>query len=289
VARDAYRPEDAYIGDLISALGALNAGVTTILDWSHIGSSPEHTDAAIQGLRESGIRAVYAYGAGAAGPRNQFPNDIRRLRKQHFSSADQLLTLAMAAGIDAQHWAVAREVGAPITVHVNGANTLMPVASAMRSDVTCIHCPNLTENEWQLIAKTGANVSLASAIEMKMGHGIRRSSRRSITVSVRASASTSKPKCQASSSPDAHDPDAAADAAAGPRARGEKNLPKLLTVRDVIEFATIEGARDNALDSKVGTLTPGKQADLILLRTDRINVMPVNNAYGARRPRHGHE
>jgi len=281
-ARDVYRPEDAYIGDLVSALGAINAGVTTILDWSHIGNSPEHSDAAIQGLRESGIRAVYAYGAGAAGPGNRFPQDIRRLRKQHFSSTDQLLTLAMAAGINAQQWAVAREVGAPITVHVNGANTLTPVASAMGPDVTYIHCPNLTDDEWQLIARSGGNVSLASAIEMKMGHGIppvQQALDRGIRPSLSVDVETEMPgelftqmrtiltlqRMQL----------LARDRA------GEKNLPKLLTVRDVIEFATIEGARDNGLDAKVGTLTPGKQADIILLRTDRINVMPVNNAYGA--------
>ena len=97
-ARAAFRPEDAHAGDLVSALGAINAGVTTVLDWSHIGNSPEHTDAAIAGLRESGIRAVYAYGGGTPGPQNKFPQDIRRLRRQYFSSNNQLLTLAMAAG-----------------------------------------------------------------------------------------------------------------------------------------------------------------------------------------------
>src|SRR5215510_3783483 len=87
-ARAVYRPEDVRIGNLVSALGAVNAGVTTILDWSHIGNSPQHTDAAIEGLRESGIRAVYAFGGGTGGPQNQFPADIRRLRRQHFSSND---------------------------------------------------------------------------------------------------------------------------------------------------------------------------------------------------------
>src|SRR4051794_3561171 len=133
-ARAAYRPEDAFIGDLVISLGAINAGVTTMLDWSHIGNSPEHTDAAIRGLRESGIRGVYAFGGGAPGPFNQFPQDIRRLRKQYFSSEDQLLTLAMAAGVTPADWAIAREVGAPITVHVNGANQLLPIADAIRSD-----------------------------------------------------------------------------------------------------------------------------------------------------------
>ncbi|HUK36488.1 MAG TPA: amidohydrolase family protein, partial [Vicinamibacterales bacterium] len=109
-ARAIFRPEDAHAGDLVSALGAINAGVTTVLDWSHIGNTPAHTDAAIAGLRESGIRAVYAYGSGTPGPMNQFPNDIRRLRKQFFSSDDQLLTLAMATTANSADWAVAREV-----------------------------------------------------------------------------------------------------------------------------------------------------------------------------------
>ena len=97
-ARAVFRPEDARIGDLVSALGALNAGVTTVLDWSHIGSSPAHTDAAIQGLREAGVRAVYAYGAGASGAASRFPDDMRRLRTRTLRIGRQMLTLAMAAG-----------------------------------------------------------------------------------------------------------------------------------------------------------------------------------------------
>jgi cytosine/adenosine deaminase-related metal-dependent hydrolase len=281
-ARAVYRPEDAYIGDLVSALGAINAGITTLLDWSHIGNSPEHTDAAIAGLRESGIRGVYAYGAGTAGPHNQFPQDIRRLRTQYFSAADQLLTLAMAAGINADHWAVARDVGAPITVHVNGTNQLLPVADAMGPDITYIHCPNLAEAEWQRVVNTGGNVSIACPIEMEMGHGvppIQQALDHGIRPSLSADVETEIPS----------------DFFAQMRAvftlqrmlllarqrAGETNLPSLLTVREVVEFATIEGARDNRLEQKIGTLTPGKEADIILLRMDAINVMPVNNVYGA--------
>ena len=61
---------------------------------------------------------------------------------------------------------------------------------------------------------------------------------------------------------------------------GERNTPKLLTAKEVVELATVQGAKDNALDRTIGTLTPGKDADVILLRHDRINVMPLNNAYG---------
>src|SRR5438094_477195 len=130
-ARNAYRPEDVYVGDLLSAWGAINAGITTLLDWSHISNSPEHSDAAVQGLRESGIRAVYGYGTGAAGPRNQYPQDIRRLRKQYFNTDDQLLTLALATAFDPKHWEMAREVGAPITLHDNGSGLLLPLAKLM--------------------------------------------------------------------------------------------------------------------------------------------------------------
>jgi len=281
-ARAIYRPEDAHIGDLVSALGAINAGVTTVLDWSHIGNSPEHTDAAIAGLKESGLRSVYAFGGGAQGSRNQFPQDIRRLRRQYFSSADQLLTLAMATTTDAAAWAVARDVGAPITLHVNGAGSLVQMASAMRSDCTYIHCNNLTEEEWRLIASTGGHVSIAGPIEMEMGHGVppfQQAIAHGIRPSLSVDVETEMPGELFSQMRSAMTLQRM-QVLARERA-GERNLPKLLTVKEVVEFATIDGAKANALDAKVGTLTPGKQADVILLRHDRINVLPLNNAYSA--------
>jgi cytosine/adenosine deaminase-related metal-dependent hydrolase len=281
-ARAAYRPEDAYIGDLVTALGAINAGVTTMLDWSHIGNTPEHTDAAIRGLKESGIRGVYAFGGGTPGPGNQFPQDIRRLRKQYFSSEDQLLTLAMAAGLNTADWAVAREVSAAITVHVNAANQLMPIADAVKSDVTCVHANNLTEAEWQLVAKAGAHISIACPIEMEMGHGvpaIQPALDHGIKPSLSLDVETEMPGDFFTQMRSVFTLQRMQRLA---RERGgEKNLPPLLTVREIVEFATGQGAKDNRLDRKVGTLAPGKDADIIMLRTDQINVMPVNNAYGA--------
>ena len=281
-ARAVFRPEDAYAGDLVSALGAINAGVTTVLDWSHIGNTPEHSDAAINGLRESGIRAVYAYGGGTPGPKNQFPGDIRRLRKQYFSSSDQLLTLAMATTTNASDWAVARDVGAPITLHVNGAGTLLPMASSMKSDCTYIHCDNLNEDEWRLIASTGGHVSISGPIEMEMGHGVppfQQALAHGIRPSLSVDVETQMPGDLFTQMRTAFTLQRM-QVLARERA-GEKNLPKLLTVRDVVEFATVQGAKANALDAKVGTLTPGKQADIVLLRHDRLNVLPLNNAYGA--------
>jgi 5-methylthioadenosine/S-adenosylhomocysteine deaminase len=107
---------------LVSALGAIEVGITTMLDWSHIQNLPDHTDAAIKALADSGIRAVFAYGSPSNGladfrddPRQRYPGDIRRLRKQYFSNDDQLLTLALASPSYppdrvAEAWRVAREV-----------------------------------------------------------------------------------------------------------------------------------------------------------------------------------
>ena len=278
--RGVMRPEDVRIGDLVSALGAINAGVTTLLDWSHIGSSPAHTDAAIDGLRASGVRAVYAFGGGVGGPANRYPDDIRRLRKQYFSSSDQLLTLAMASGLSAGEWALAREVGASISVHANG--NLAGLEKSVGPDVTYIHCNTFTDRAWKMVADSGGHISISCPIEMEMGHGIppvQQALDFGLRPSLSVDVETQMPgdfftqmravftlqRMQALARQRAND----------------ANAPTLLTVRDVIEFATISGARANRLDGTIGTLTPGKDADIILLRTDAINVAPMNNAYAA--------
>ena len=278
-ARSVFRPEDAHVGDLISALGAIDAGVTTVLDWSHIGNSPEHSDAAIAGLREAGIRAVYAFGSGAGGANNRFPDDIRRLRNEHFASDDQLLTLAMAAGGDPRDWAIAREVGAFISVHVVGS--LSVTAEAMGNDVTYIHCTNLPPEAWRMIADTGGHVSIAGPIEMQMNHGVppfQQALDHGIRPSLSVDVETEMPGELFTQMRTAFGLQRML--ALEKQRRGEP-APALLRVRDVIEFATIQGARANQLDHKIGTLTPGKEADIILLRMNAINVLPVNNVYGA--------
>src|SRR2546421_4036144 len=125
-----YRPEDVHVGNYAGALEALNGGVTTLLDWSHINNTPDHSDAAIQGLKDAGIRAIYAHGVPTGGEWWAFselnhPEDIRRIREMYFSSDDQLLTLALAARAPgnsnfevAKHdWEAARALGIPISVH----------------------------------------------------------------------------------------------------------------------------------------------------------------------------
>src|SRR6185369_2794597 len=167
--------------------------VTTLLDWSHVNNSPDHSDEAIHGLTESGIRAIYAHGPAVGAqywsysPHNH-PEDIRRLRTRYFSSEDQLLTLALAARAPgnttpevARHdWELARDIGARISVHVGmrltGVNVnhvlTLNQLGLMGPDTTYIHCTDSTDEELDLIAKTGGSASVAPFVEMLMGHGV---------------------------------------------------------------------------------------------------------------------
>jgi cytosine/adenosine deaminase-related metal-dependent hydrolase len=153
---------------------------------------------------------------------------------------------------------------------------------ALAADTTYIHCCTLNDTEWKLIKDTGGTISIAGYVETLMGHG-NPPTQKAIDMGIRPSLSvdveTSVPNdffAQMRTIFSLQKNEVWAR-----RLAGDKNPPKFLTVREVLEFATIEGARANGLERKIGTLTPGKDADIILLRTDRLNVMPMNNAVGA--------
>ena len=119
-----YRPRDMYIGNLITALGCIDAGITCIIDNSHNSRSAAHSDAAVQALFDSGIRAVHASGAPQKEPwDHQWPQDLERLQKRFFSSDDQLVTLRMFSGLDRANFAVARKLGLRITTEGEVLNT----------------------------------------------------------------------------------------------------------------------------------------------------------------------
>ena len=283
----AFRPEDAYIGNLVSALGAIDAGITTLLDWSHIQGSPAHTDAVIQALNDSGLRAVFAYGFPWWGKwEERQPSWFVRAATEHFSTKDQKLTLALAAPgpeftdfeVSRDHWKLARETGARITTHV-GVGTYgqdakvqeMGTAGLLGPDTTYIHCTTLNDTEIQMIVDSGGTVSLASPVEMMMGHGmppIQKFLDRGLRPSLSVDVETNVPADMFNQM---------RSVLTLQRGLAKAEGKSAISPREVLAYATIEGARANGLDSKVGTLTPGKQADLIMLRTDRLNVTPLND------------
>ena len=283
----AFRPQDAYVGDLVSALGAIDAGITTLLDWSHIQGSPAHTDAVIQALRDSGIRAVFAYGFPWWGKwEERQPSWFVRAASEHFTTKDQMLTLALAAPgpeftdfeISRDHWKLARETDARITTHVgvgsyglDGKVQEMGEAGLLGPDTTYIHCTTLNDTEIQMIVDSGGTVSLASPVEMMMGHGmppIQKFLDRGLRPSLSVDVETNVPG-------DMFNQMRSVLALQRTLAAAADRSP--LPASDILSCATIEGARANGLDAKVGSLTPGKQADIIMLRTDRMNVTPLND------------
>src|SRR5258707_12407544 len=264
-------------------------------------NSPAHTDAAVKALFDSGVRAVFAYGNGQNETgryweiaTSKFPGDIARLRKQYFSSDDQLVTLFLAApgGSPEQvlpPFKAARDVGARITIHVGvtpaGATGLLEqlnAEKALGAHTTYVHCCTLNDTEWKLIRDTGGTVSIAGYVESLMGHG-NPPVQKAIDIGIRPSLSidveTSVPNDFFQQMRTVFS--LQKNEVWAKRLAGDKNPPKFLTARDGLEFATIEGARANGLGPKIGPPAPAQDADVILLRTDRLNVMPMNNAVGA--------
>jgi 5-methylthioadenosine/S-adenosylhomocysteine deaminase len=296
----AYRPEDVYAGNYLGSLEAIDAGVTTLLDWSHISNTPEHADEAIRGLRDARLRAVYCYGNPNTSLADwwytstlEAPEDIRRVRAQYFSSDDGLLTLAMGTRgpgfctpeVVKHDWELARDVGAPISVHVGmgpyaGRFSMVAHLSELGllgPDTTYIHCNYLSDDEFRLIAESGGKVSIAPSVEMVMGHGtpptakalahgLRPSLSIDVVTTVPGDMFTQMRFLFAQARLVEHE---AAFAA------GNEEEPTLLTSREVLEFATIEGARVCGVDDRTGSLTPGKQADVVVLRCDQTNTFPV--------------
>jgi cytosine/adenosine deaminase-related metal-dependent hydrolase len=293
-----YRPEDAYIGNLVGLYSAIDAGITTILDWSHIQATREHSDAIINALQESGMRAVFAYGYPWWKEPDEKQDDwIREIAKQYFSSKDQLLTFALApAGPEFTHfdvakaqWALAREIGARITVHVGvgtagkqGKLARMGKEGLLKDDTTYVHCTTLSDEEIGMIADTGGTISLSAPMEMMMGHGlppIQKLLDRGLRPSLSVDVETNMPNDMFTQMRMVHSLQRSLIFEKKLARKG--GLPSFLTAREVLDFATVEGARANGLLDKTGTLTPGKQADLILLRTDLPNILPVNDPISA--------
>jgi 5-methylthioadenosine/S-adenosylhomocysteine deaminase len=299
----AHTPSDVYVSTLVSALGALNAGVTTVLDWAHIQNTPEHTDAGIQALRDSGMRAVFAYGMPAVpigtvlDSRQKYPDDIVRLAKGEFASKDQLLTLALAANspehapydLTQYAWNKGREAGVRITAHTGlvefgERNQIERFGreGMLGPDLTLVHCNLLSDTEWKMIADTGTTVSISAHIEMVMGHGpppTQSALDLGILPSLSVDAEIAVPgdfftHMRATLAAQRND-------AFRRRYAGDPTAPKLVTVRDIMKMATVAGAHANGLSHKVGSLTVGKQADIVLLDAASVNVAPVNDLVGA--------
>ncbi len=300
-----FTPADIYAGDLMSALEGLNAGVTTFLDWCHVTNTPEHADEAIHALKESGARAIYAYGPPLGrGVREWFyqsalphPEDSRRVRREHFASNDQLVTFALALRgpdftlpeVNQHDFALARDLNVPITMHI-GAQGGAPDgvlklqrAGLLGRDINHVHMTISSDEEMRMIADSGGTVSVTPIAEMMMGVGAPVTGRL-LKAGVRPglgidtiTGSNGDMFSQMRSALAMERMTEANSVWAG----GGDYRSVGLTARQVLELATIDGARTLWLDSKIGSLTPGKEADLVILRADDLNMAPITNVASA--------
>ena len=310
-----YRPQDVYINELFGGLSQLDDGVTTVHDVSQIHHTPQHSDAAIQALFDTGRRAAFGYfeGAGSNPPNYAYPQDAVRIKGRFFSSTDQLVTMIMGGEVylgDAttqQSWTIGRQLGLQIAAHILSPFGIRPIFDAlaqgqggdqhnigMGPDNLFIHVTGMSDMAWQKVHDVGAQVSIAFPIEMNMRHGMppilklqSLHMEPSLSVDVECTMTadffTQMRGCmtlqralvnqmileQGNFLPPNQWPTPAS------------GTPPLLTTRDVLRFATMNGAKALRLDGKVGSLTPGKEADIIILDATRINVAPLNQVPGA--------
>jgi 5-methylthioadenosine/S-adenosylhomocysteine deaminase len=304
-----YRPDDVFAANQWGALECINAGITTLVDWSHIMNTPDHADAAIKGLKETGIRSVFAFGfpntsiqvwwfgLDYGGSVERIDGDTaRRIRSQVLSDDNALITMALATrgtnfckpDVVRYEWELAKELGINITVHVamdrfgytKGQLTALRDMDLLYPNTTYIHSSHLTDEEWGLVRDSGGNVSLAPQIELQMGHGwapAQKADKLGIPVGLSSDVATTAPSDQFTQMHAIF----ASERGLRHQISWDENLDgntptdDLINVRQVLRWATMDGAKVAGIADRTGSLTPGKKADVVIIDGSAVNVAPV--------------
>jgi 5-methylthioadenosine/S-adenosylhomocysteine deaminase len=264
--------DDVYAATLIGLLGAAEAGITTVVDWSEV-SSGSHTEAALQAHVDSGLRTVFVNAS------SDWQAEARSIER-----ASSMISFA-AGPARPEEWSIARELGLRIHAHAGtGADRagFAQIAPMLGEDVTLVHCSDFSDSDLDAVAASGARVVLTPSSEMASGMQplqIQKLVDRGIRPGLGVDTEQMAP----------------GDMFAQMRAAislqhatlfdlklaGKAGVPKLLSTRDVIRYATLDGAGAVGLGAEAGSLAPGKQADVLVLRADRPNIYPINDAIGA--------
>ena len=299
-----FEPDDVYIANLMGALNALNSGTTTLVDWCHCNRTPEITDAAIAGLTESGARALFLHGSPKPNAKpgqkhfSEIPmprSEIERLRKGAFASRDQLVTLGLAIlgpsysvrEVTRSDALLAREFDLIASMHVGGGIRMQPdgfevllAEGVVGANFNIVHGNDMAPDLVKALAAKGAQFTATAEIELQMGYG-------DPLTGVLAA-------CGAPLSIGSDvEPASRGDMFSAMRTTlqherhrrtleilaktGERPMEMPVTCRQALEWATINGAKMAGLEDKVGSLTPGKQADIIMLRADDLAMFPVTD------------
>ena len=271
-----FSPDDVYAATLVGLLQALEAGITTVVDWCDIADDVAHLEAALSAHADSGVRTVLVASA----------SDLTPSADVTTASASRDVVEAELGEVEAG-WARARERGQRIharagTAGASGGEVAELGRRGLLGPHVTLHCSRLSDADLDAIAASSTAVALTPASDMAAGlgpppmqqlidRGIRpglgvgdeRLSPGDVFTQMRAVISV-----QHATSFEL-------------RLAGKGGAPNLLGTRDVIRHATIDGARAAGLSSITGSLSPGKRADVIVLRADRPNIAPVNDPIGA--------
>lgn len=299
-----FEPRDVHIGNLVADLGALHAGVTTVRDESHIMNSPAHTDAAIAAHWESGIRCVFDHGWPSTeaeqwqfGSTRGHPDDIRRVREEVLRDDTARVTLAAmlrgpelsTAEVARGDIELARDLGLRSVMHVGlgkpgtQVNAIRGLSDAglLGPDMSFVHCCTSTDEELRMLAAHGATASVAAAVEVFLPGLGQPATNRLLAAGVRPSLSVD---VETAVSGDMFGVMRAAlayqqlvFAGAGGPMDGAGAGFEAFTAADLLAFATIDGARACGIEDRTGSLTPGKAADLVMIRLTDPNLLPATD------------
>lgn len=295
----AYNPDDMYAAQYHGALEALDSGVTTVADYCHNINSPDHAHEAVRGLQDAGLRTIWCYSFNtpplenpAFKSRDERVSFARDLAKQYCSDEASLLTLGLSPE-DAIFWGegnvhgvkqfeLAAELNARIFWHCNGAGfegrprevAALESMGVLNANMTLVHMYATDPDEWAMVANAGASVSFTPVTELQMGlnwpmtevarahgipqgYGIDITSNNSADFFVCLRMGLQQARCRENM-----------------RANGEilvQGVP--FSCAEALAWGTIEAAKAVGMEDRIGSLTPGKQADLQLLRMDDLTTV----------------
>jgi 5-methylthioadenosine/S-adenosylhomocysteine deaminase len=283
-----YRPLDMYLSTKLTAVASLDTGITTIIDACHSSRSPGHTDAALDALDDAGIRALHMVGAAMDKKASaaHLPTDLRRL-SDNWNQGNGLVRVGLFGQLNLDWWKVARGLDMLILTEFIGDLAKLGQEFAepgvLGPHNIFNHCTRVPQETWKLLADAGVNVTVnprsdalfgfddeSFAYQQAIDHGLTPALGIDLDTAFGSDLFGEMHALFGQQR----------SAMRYRRFRGEQNVPAPISVEAVLQAATVNGARAAGLESEVGTLTPGKQADIIMVRTDDIAVFPVNNVIG---------
>jgi len=301
-----FTPGDLHIATLVGALNQINCGTTTLVDWCHNNPTPAHNDAAVAALLQSGIRAAFFHGTPKPDPKpgetpfweQPHPRaEVERLLRTH--AGEPLLSIHAAVlgphystlDVAMHDFRMAKDLGLIASLHQGGGPARTPdgwerleEAGLLGPHINIVHGHALTDAQLARFCELGMSFSAAAESEMSQGHGHPLTGRlralgRAPSLGVDLESVMSGDML--SQARIALGIQRSLDNFAYREAHGSIPPTSTITTREALGWVTVEGARMLGQQHRIGSLAPGKQADLVVIRADTLNMQPVHDPVSA--------